>query len=200
MNTFKKLLFIVVAMGFYGAGVTSAEAQVRVYKVTFNAKARVFPSSTPGRGNSFKHTGYIIYAPPSIGGPAAQVVEVFRNKTFQVNGPMINTITPGIVALNPIDRSRNGVNDHEFGTATANGMARSYMGAIPRNGFRLGNVIFSQTAKSVSGRGSVIGTDHFTVSDTWTIASQSGAGPVNTAAGVTLVTAYLVGRGYVQVP
>lgn len=201
MNTWKKLLIVVVGLGFYGAATSSAEAQVRIYKVTFTAKARAFPKFVPAlNGRSFRHSGYIIYAPPSIGGPAAQTVEVFKNKTYQVNGSMLGSITPQIVALTPIDRNNNGVPETEFGFAGGNGMARSYMGKYPANGFRFGNVVFLQTARVLYGRGSVIGADHWTVTDKWIMNTQSGAAPANTAAGVTLVTAFLAGKGFVSVP
>lgn len=198
MSTWKKLLALIVGLGLYGACVSSAEAQVRIYKVTFNAKARVSPKAAP-KGFSFKHTGYVIYAPISIGGPAAQTVEVFKNKTFRRNGPMLDTVTPGIVGLAPIDRDGNGVIDHEFAFAGANGMARSYLGKIPRNGFRFNVITFLQTAKSVAGRGSVLAADHFTVTDKWTMDKLSGAGPANTAAGVGLVKAFLEGKNYTDV-
>jgi hypothetical protein len=203
MSIWKKLLALVFGFSLYAASSTSAEAQVRIYKVTFTAKARVFTKTQPA-GNTFKHSGYIVYAPPSIGGPAAQTIEIFKNKTYSVNGTMRDTIAPGSVALVPIDRSRNSIFDHEYGLAGAGGMGRSYLGVIPRNPFRIGNVTFTNTARSVLGRGSVLANgvvnppvEHFTITDKWTLDVRSGAGPVDTTAGVTLVTAFLASKGYV---
>lgn len=86
-----------------------------------------------------------------------------------------------------------------FGSTTH---SRILAGAIPRNGFRIGNTTFFQTAKALSGYGcvTVSGVDHYFIREKWAINGFSANNPANVAAGVNLVVAYLLSRGYVVAP
>ncbi len=219
MNTWRKLLALVVGLGLYGACVSSAEAQVpnpvRIYKVTYSAKARVFPGAlASAKGNSIKHTGYVVLQR----GVNVATIELFKDKTFQVNGGEIfANIAPEFVGLSPINRStRPGGFTHEYGVVAGTSgnttMARSYLGTIPRNGFRFNLVSFQNTniAKSVAGMGSMTKTfagpftEHYTVKDKWTVDKLSGdpvlsGGPAQDVNdGVGIVTAFLTRKRYVS--
>jgi hypothetical protein len=181
----------------------SANAVVRVYSVSFGAKAAIRPKGTP-TGNSFARSGYLIFDTNNPN--QSQTVEIFRNKTFQVNGAFLVNIFPAAINLQPADLNADTITDREIALigfqSGVNTSSRVLIGSVPRNGFRIGNTTFFQTAKTIGGYGAVTvpGTDHFFVRERWTINSFSASNPVNTNAGVTLATAYLLGRGYIQIP
>ena len=194
---------LALAIGSQFAAPQVSEAVVRVYQVSFSGKAAIRPKGTP-LGNSFARVGFLIYDTNTPN--QSQTIEVFRNRTYQLNGNLLVNIFPAAIGLTPTDLNADGLNDTELAvlgfTSGSNTSSRILAGAIPRNGFRIGNTTFFQTAKAISGYGCVTvpGTDHFFVREKWTINGFSASNPVNTNAGVALVVAYLAGRGYIQVP
>ncbi len=196
MNAPKKLA-LTVALGslFFLGDTPHAEAVVRIYKVTISAKAVFFTA------NSFTRKGYLIY--DDTGATVPQVVEVLPNRKYQVNGAgFLSLVSPSQIAFFPIDRNGDTVKETEsalLGFQTGNTTeARAYGGAIPKFGFRIGNTTYVGFSKSLKGKGavSVNNLDNFGRSDSFTIDTLMGANPVNTNAGVALVTAFLEGKNF----
>ncbi|HEV7867217.1 MAG TPA: hypothetical protein VGO90_06015 [Chthoniobacteraceae bacterium] len=204
-----KTLSFAALLGFLvlAAGTQSAEAAIHIYKVTFSGKAQFFPKPEP-IGNSLKSMGYLIY---DTNAPAnSQTVEIFSNKTYRVNGLLLQLIFPSQIGLAAIDRDEDGFNE----TASAlvgfqNGnttVARSYIGAVPKSPFSINGVTFINTSKALKGKGSVVtaGLDLFTVTDSWKFDSLSALPGVatsnNSNDGVTAVIVYLQGKGYQAAP
>ncbi|MGB8168136.1 MAG: hypothetical protein WCF18_11635 [Chthoniobacteraceae bacterium] len=201
MKTSKTSTFtMILGLGLFFAGLPSADAAALIYKVSISAKATYFAA------NSFSDVGYLIIDLANVG--TAQTVQVFsKTKTYQINGGMAQVIAPTALGFFTLNRSTSDPFFETQGASAAfqNGnivQAMSYIGVIPKNGFRLGNTLFTGTARSLKGKGSVnvVGTDFFTRADTFTVDPLSGASPVDTNAGVVLVTGKLAGKGFVQVP
>jgi hypothetical protein len=199
MKTHSKFILLIGAL-FFVASACSAQAAIRIYKVTFKATALLNP-----KANSFLDVGYVIYDSANPGN--SQTVEIFKNKTYQINGGMLARIVPSQVALGALDTNADAVADTEAATVgfQSGGLysARSYIGKIPPAGIRVGIVTVVLTAKSLKGQGeaSNLGVNSFAISDTWTFDTLSVTGnPANTAAGVLLVQALLQGKGYTQIP
>jgi hypothetical protein len=190
-----------------GTGVSRIEAAIHIYKVTFVGKALFFPKLVP-IGNGIKHSGYLIY---NTANPAnSQTIEVFKNRTFQLNGQMLQAMFPSQIGIGAIDRDGNGINEtasaligFQSGGSTH---ARAYIGTVPAAGFRVNGVTFPGIARSLKGVGAVTsaGVDNFAVQDSWRFdplsALQGVVGSNNTNDGVAAVQVHLQSRGYVQVP
>ena len=174
----------------------SARAEIRIYKVKVTAKATFFKT------NSFSNVGYLIYDTTNPG--AAQTIQVFqRTKTFRINDALLDVLAPAALGFFTLDRNNDQILDTEGATgAFQNGgfiHAMTYIGIIPRNGFRIANKTFFQTARSLKGKGSVnvAGTDFFTRTDTFTIDPLSAnINLATTQDGVTVVRAQLEGKGF----
>jgi hypothetical protein len=204
MNARKKfaLPLILAALFFVGSSLP-AQAVVRIYKVTYSGKAVLFPKL-----RNFVDTGFVIYDTANPVNSAT--IQVFKNKTFQVNGAMFADVFPSQVGLQPADRlpapAGDTINDTEFALiAFSNGNirhARSLIGAIPKLPFRIGTTIFVNTAKSLKGVGSLTNPtfDHFTIKEAWTLDKLSASNPADINAGVVLVAAQLAAKGFTQIP
>ena len=200
MKTSKSFLFsIVLGLGLLLAGIPAASAAAIIYKVKASAKATYFPN------NTFSAAGYLVIDPANVA--TAQTIQVFtKTKTYQVNGGLQQVLMPASFTFFALNR----VGDPFVETQGANAVvqvgnifhALTYIGTIPKNGFRLGNTLFAGTARSLKGKGTVVvgGNDFYTRSDTLTVDPLSGASPVDTNAGVVLVTGQLAGKGFVQIP
>ena len=192
-------------LAFSLATVATSQAVVVIYKVSFTGKAKFFPRTQPN-GNTFRHRGYLIYDTANPG--ASITVELVpRTRTYRVQSSMINNIAPSSIAFFTLDRNTDAFFETQGGTIGTSGggvtISRSYLGRISRAGVRFGNSVpIPGLARTLRGTGSVTadGTDHFRTSETWRIDRLTASGPVNTTAGLNLVTAYLAGRRYVQVP
>jgi len=206
----RRSLPVVVALGLLLVFVAteSAEAVVRVYNVSFGARGAVRPRAVPA-GNSFARSGYLIF--DTVNPANSVTIEVFRKtKTFQVGtiGSPSNlwfNIFPSQIGLIPADLNNDTITDREIASIgfQFNGQtsSRVVIGSVPRNGFRIGNTTFFQTAKVIGGFGSLTVplTEHYSIRERWAINSFSASNPVNTNAGASLVTVYLVGRGWSQI-
>lgn len=198
MKSNKRFAFITLIGAFLLAGLaTPAHAVIRVYKVSISAKATFFSA------NSFKMSGYLIYDTATPGN--SQTVQVRSNKTFTVNTGMLTVIFPSQIFLVPIDKNTDGFNDTEsalvgFQSGGATN-ARSYNGAIPKNGFRIQNTTFLGTARSLKGNGAVTvgANDQYIRTDTFTLDTLSAANPATTDVGRDAVIALLVAKGYQNV-
>jgi hypothetical protein len=202
----RNIAFAAAALAAFGA-VSTAGAAIHVYKITFVGTPLFFPKAPP-LGNAVKSSGYLIYDTVTPGN--SQAVEVFKNKTYQLNGPLLTRIFPVAIGITPIDRNSDGF----FETASSlvgfqsggNTNARAYIGMIPKNGFKLGNVLFTGIARSLKGSGSVTSSavDLFAIRDAWTLDALSAlpgvVGSNNTNDGVAAVAVFLQSKGYVQVP
>lgn len=182
------------------AGTPAAEAEIRIYKVKVTAKATFFSVS------SFSSSGYLVFDTLNPG--SSSTIQVFtRTKTYQVNTGLLDVISPAALGFFTLDRNNDAILDTEGATAAfqAGNVAHTltYIGAIPRNGFRIGNKTFFQTARALKGKGSVnVGNlDFFTRTDTFTIDPLS-ANPnlVTTNDGVILVRTQLEGKGFLFDP
>ena len=199
MYTYSRyILGLAIAIAMLAA--PRAEAAIRIYKVTIVQKAVFF------KENSITSVGYLIYDTTT---PAnSQTVEVFKNKTYATNGDLLQYIFPSQVALGTLDKNDDNVMDTEFalvgfqtGANPTITQSRAYIGPVPKNGFRIGNTTFFQTAKALKGVGgvNVPGLDYFVRADSLKIDPLSGANPADTNAGITLVTAQLAAKGYSEV-
>jgi hypothetical protein len=201
MKTVKSSIFtIILGLGSLLSGAPSADAAALIYKVSISAKATFFSA------NSFSSVGYLIIDPANVG--TAQTVQVFsKTKTYQVNGAGLQqVIAPGNLGFFVLNRTGDAFNETQGATGAFQAgnitQVMTYIGAIAKNGFRLGNTLFAGIARSLKGKGSVnvAGNDFYTRNDTFTIDPLSGASPVDTNAGVVLVTAQLAAKKYTQVP
>jgi len=200
MKTNNRLLISLVALTVTLASVTTSQAVVVIYKVSFNAKARFFSKNLPN-GNSFKHRGYLVYDTANPG--ASFTVELVpKTKTYRIQSTMINNIAPSSIGFFVLDRNTDAFSETQGGLISGTGISRSYLGKISRKGIRFGNSVpLTGLAKTLRGEGSVTGqSDYFKTSDVWKMDKLTAAGPVNTNAGLNLVTAFLAGKNYVQVP
>lgn len=204
MKAFTKLaLAPLLGTLFFFAGTPQAEAIVVIYKVTVASKAQFFPKVAP-LGNSVTSTGYLIF---DTNTPAnSQTVEVFRNKTFQLNGNLLQRIFPSQIGLGALDKNLDGFAEtlnallgFQTGGTTH---ARSYIGTIPKNGFFLKGQLFTGLSRTLKGKGTLVvaGNDLLTRTETFTIDTLSAALPNDTNVGTNAVVVLLVSKGYTQVP
>lgn len=194
------------ALLFFVAGTYRADAvlpQVVVYKVTVTSKAQFFPKNAPA-GNSAKSSGYLIY---DVQTPAnSQTVEVFKNKTYQVNGTLLQRIFPAAIGLAALDRNNDGFAEtlnsllgFQNGNQTH---ARSYIGTIPKNGFFLKGTLITQLSKTMKGKGTVVvgGNDLLTRTEAFVVDPLTSALPNSTNVGRDAVIAILESKGFNIVP
>ncbi len=203
MKAGTRYLALAIGLLLLAGSIASSKADIRIYRTTFSGKAAVFPRRAPN-GNSQFRRGYLVY---DSNNPAnSQTIEVFPNRTYQVNGTLLNLIFPSQIGLAPFDRNNDTTNETELAlvgfTSGGDFRARLYRGAIPRFGIRLQGQTFFGTSRFLRGVGSdtVFGVDHFRVTNILRLDARTGALPGNTNAGVLLVTADLAGRGFTQVP
>ena len=199
MKTRNRLLLSLIVIAFTLASAATSQAAVVIYSVTFSAKARFFPRASPF-GNSFSHRGFLIYDSTTPG--QSQSVELMpRTRTYRVNGAMISNITPSSTSFFQLDRNNDSFFETQGGMIGGTGISRSYLGGIPRAGIRFGNSVpISGFARILKGAGSVTGGDHFTTREVWRMHPFTAVGPVNTNAGVLLITGNLASRVFTQVP
>jgi hypothetical protein len=204
---FRLALSVLLGATFLGVAAPRGEAAIHIYKLTFAGKPLFFPKNPP-LGNAVKSSGFLIY--DTVNPANSQTVEVFKNKTFQFNGPLLQRIFPSQISFAALDRN----NDGTFETASAlvgyqNGAtndARAYIGSIPKLGFRIKEILFTGIAKALKGTGAVTvgGLDHFTISDKWKLDALSAlptvVGSNNTNDGRAAVQVFLESKGFVLVP
>jgi hypothetical protein len=198
------LLTVAMVMGFSSQALAQNAPPIRIYKVTYSAKANFFSARIP-RGNSIRHSGYVVY---NVLNPGESVtIEVLPQRRFQINGPMAGNVVPGSIALSAFDRSGNGRLDTEFSfiALTGAGASRTGLirGSVPSRGFRVGVVPFNSVSRSLNYRGArfTAGIDYFNLSGRWTIDTRlNRTTPNSVAAGVILVETYLLGRNFIAAP
>lgn len=201
--TKKLALSLLASASMLIASAPQAEAAIIIYKVTVISTAQFFPKAFP-LGNSVKSTGYLIY--DTITPANSQTVEVFRNKTYQVNGQLLQRIFPSQIGLGAFDKNNDGFDEtlnalvaFTSGNATH---ARSYIGTIPKRGFFIRGTPFIGFSKTLKGKGTVVvsGSDLLTRKETFTIDPLSAAEPNSVAVGVNGVVTLLESKRYNQVP
>jgi hypothetical protein len=191
------------AIFLFAASATPVQAIVLVYKVTYTAKALLFPAL-----HSFKDVGYVIYDTNTPGN--SQTVQVFSNKTYAVNGDMLSDIFPSQVAITPADRlpapAGDTINDTAFALIAFNNgnifHSRSLLGAISKKPFSIGSTVFTNVSKSLKGKGSLTNAtfDHFTVTESWVLdLPVTGANPTTTDVARDAVISRLELQGFNQV-
>jgi len=198
-------LVLVMILGSVSDAGAQTAPPIRIYKVTYSAKASLRPATVP-RGNSFRHTGYVIY---NIQNPAQSVtVELLPQRRFQTNGPMLGNVVPSSVGLFTFDRTGNGVIDTEFSFIGLSGATASrtafLRGPIPARGFRVGLVPFNNASRSLTYAGRRFDTLNFQgFFDVWNLTGKwridgvlNRTTPATVTDGVTLVQAHLLGRRF----
>lgn len=203
MKPRNRLLSSLIALAFVMAFTATTQAAAIVYSVTFSANARFFPKHVTRGGNTFSHRGFLIYNPAN---PASSItVELIPGtKTYRIQGAMINNIAPSSIGFGVLDRNSDAFPETQaglIGFTSGVTVSRSYVGLIPRAGFRFGNSVpITGIARVLRGFGSVTGADHFRTAEVWRVHPFTAAQPLDTNAGLALVTANLAGRGFSQVP
>ena len=197
------VLLLCVAFLFAGTSRSEAQGRILIFKVTYTGKAKFLPKLLPD-GNGIKITGYLIY---DTAAPAnSQTLELFSDKTYEVNTRMLTLIAPDQVIFSPFDKNNDGFPEIAsalvgFTVGNDTFVARSYTGTNPRVVYKVGGQFFSGP-RSVRGIGSVtvFNEDHYTISDTWTLDPLSGVAAVynsiNTNDGLTAVKNFVEARHY----
>jgi len=200
---FSLLLGTLVTFGL-ALPVRAITPPVRIYKVTFRAKALLNAAAA-----NISDTGYVVYDQSNPSNSV--VIQLFKNKTYQeqTTTGMAAVLVPSQVTLVAYDTDSDTFADTEFASVgfTGSGLvsARAYIGTIPKAGFRVGAQTVNLTARSLKGKGSVSITtpNHFTVSDTWTLDTVHTFSPtgslVSVSAGVGVMESYLNGLHYTKI-
>lgn len=115
---------------------------------------------------------------------------------------MLGFVTPHLTHLQTIDFNGDGFSELEFFTLGyqqgGTTIARSHHGKVPRKGFKLGGVLFTDRAKAIAVSGTFITatTRPYAVKDRW-VADRMSSVPLATVnEGVNLVVASLVLKNY----
>jgi len=159
----KNAFVVAVLIGLLGSVFcTSAEAAVRVYRVTFNSKGWLYPKKHP-IGSSQSARGYLIVETTDPGQMLNfATITLEPGKIYSSQGNL--SLLLWYQVLNPfgaIDRSGNGVLDtfrmFEAGEHDGRHYAGLFRGKIPRNGFRLAGTLFTDEARLMRYQGRAVG-------------------------------------------
>lgn len=195
MKTPRLFSLLLIAL-LLAAGAREAQALILVYRVTSTARALNFPR------NTVTVSGYLFFDTNNAAN--SQTIEVFRNKTYSVNGALFNLLTPANFNLNASDSNNDTVLDVVAPLIAVSGQgfsdARALRGLVPRTGFRIGTnpLPYTNVARTLRGYGSrvLFGNDLFTRTDVLTIHVLTGANPASTNVARDKIAGDLATLGY----
>lgn len=141
---------------------TSAEAAIRVYKVSFASRGTLYPKKVP-TGGTLILRGYMVVetTDPSQAVNFATIT-LYPGKKYSTTGELGTVLRRQVMnPFNAINTKSGGLLDtfvmFEAGEVSSRHYAGMYRGNIPRKGFKLAGASFTDEARILRYQGSAVG-------------------------------------------